>query len=592
MLSVSWLHISDFHFQATGDKFSQEQACKALLESVEAAVTQGEEFAFAAVTGDIAFSGQEAEYKEARTFLDQLVETTGLKGSDFYFVPGNHDVDRGLGELAYHGGRSDITSPESVDYYLADPDRISGLILRQGAYRSFVEEFTAGQHRIPTPDGLAYVSKLNLHPVTVCILGLNSAWLSGSNEEYGRLVVGERQMINAITEAKSHNPHYIIALAHHPMSWLTEWDANSCATRLLPAADFFLRGHLHLNRVSLNSSPSEPCIEIAAGSGHATRFYGNSYNRASIDLSRGSCTIQAYTYDPANDRYEASEPVVTEVVVPGSIPGTRTDLAEAIGLIVPEAMPFCGFMAGLLTNELGEVPIPVDGKVSFVLPSAARYVVGGEVLDPMKAFLELRNLLRLGDQNVSLDNRVLPNASAILDYANSLGAMATRDPTCLPRLQGHLQRSSKTDSGDTRPWSLGLLNDLRRENDWDGLEAHSRRLVLSTDQSIRRYASAGLAEALLHSDESQKRREAFDIASQLALSPDAWDSDVVLASAAAEVCDDDRTAIELLCNALKLGRRSIQLISHARDLSIRCGNKELRILVENARSDATERGQQ
>ena len=291
---VTWLHISDFHFRADGDKFSQEQAAHALLQSISAGLDQGEDLAFAVVTGDIAFSGQKAEYAEAKAFLNELVTATGISPSEFYFVPGNHDVDRNVHELAYHGGRAHINSPERVDRYLADADRVAPLIDRQAAFWSFVDDFTTGQERTATADGLGYVAKIELHPLTICLLGLNSAWLSGADGEEMKLVIGERHIINAIDAARALNPHFILALAHHPVAWLTEWDAASCSTRLLPAADFYLRGHLHAHQVSLTSSPAEPCIEIAAGSGHATRFYENSYNIASIDPPTGTCQIQHY----------------------------------------------------------------------------------------------------------------------------------------------------------------------------------------------------------------------------------------------------------------------------------------------------------
>ena len=554
------------------------------------AIAQGATYAFAVVTGDIAFSGKAAEYAEAWPFFQQLVDVTGIEASNLYFVPGNHDVDRDLGELSYRGGRSAITSPESVDYYLAEPQRLACLIDRQAAFWSFVDDFTDGQHRLMTKDGLGYVSRLEMGSTTVCILGLNTAWLSGSNDEYGRLVVGERQLINAIDAAESFGPSFTIALAHHPLAWLTEWDADSCGTRLLPAVDFFLRGHLHLNRVSLNSSPSEPCIEIAAGSGHATRFYGNSYNHALIDLSKGTCRIQAYRYDPAVGSYEANEPLITEIDVPGSIPGNRSELAESIASSVPSAASFCGYMAGLLVNEIAEIPILVDGEVSFILPSAASQLVEQSDLESTTAFLELRNLLRLGDQGSSLHERVSQHAGPISEFASTLRAMSAKDSSCDVRLRGSREVMDQREGGTRRPWSLSILDELRNDNDWDALEEMSRRLVESKDDSIRRRARSTLVEALMHSDESQKRHEAYSLGLHLARAADAWDSEVMLASAAAEVSGYDLAAIDLVCDALRAGLHSVQLTDHARSLSTRLGSRELRDLVEEVRLDSPQGG--
>ena len=588
MLVISWLHISDFHFRTDVDKFSQEQACQALLESVKQAVGKGQRLTFAVVTGDVAFSGQRSEYEEARAFLAELAATAGIGTSAFYFVPGNHDVDRSVNELAYEGGRSMIASPERVDHYLSE-DRITPLLQRQSEFWSFVDDFTLGQERQALPSGLGYVSSVTAASLNICILGLNSAWLSGSENEDRKLVIGERQVIDAIAAARATEPHFMVAIAHHPLSWLSEWDEQTCGTRLLPTVDLFLRGHLHSNSVSLTSSPQHPCVEVAAGSSHATRFYGNAYNIASIDPSAGSLTVQGYRYTPSDARFDVSEPVEAAIAVPGSIPGTRTELARAIASAVPVAAPFSGFMAGLLKGQLGEVPILEGGSVSFVLPSAAEEFVGDEVLSRLNAFLGLRNLLRLGAPNVPLEARISANAAAIADYASSLAVMIEAEPGCASRLKGQ-QQASSTAGAEVGPhrWSPSLFEDYRGEEDWVGLESYSRTRAASPDPRTSRLGRFALAEALMHSDEMAKRREAYETASRLASADDASASEIVLAAAAAEASDQAPQAVRLVEGALRGGQRSMQLVSYGRDLATRFGSIELRELVDDALRDATE----
>ncbi len=585
---ISWLHISDFHFRADVDTFSQEQACQALLESVKQVVGNGQRLTFAVVTGDIAFSGQRSEYEEARTFLAELAATADIGASAFYFVPGNHDVDRTVNELAYEGGRSKITSPERVDHYLSE-DRIIPLLQRQSEFWSFVDDFTLGQERDALPSGLGYVSNVAAASLNICILGLNSAWLSGSENEDRKLVIGERQVIDAIAAARATEPHFMVAIAHHPLSWLSEWDEQICGTLLLPTVDLFLRGHLHSNSVSLTSSPQHPCIEVAAGSSHATRFYDNAYNIVSIDPSAGSLTVQGYRYTPSDARFDASEPVEAAIAVPGAIPGTRRELARAIASTVPAAGPFSGYLAGLLSGQLGEVPILVGGSVSFVLPSAAEEFVGDEILSRLTAFLGLRNLLRLGAANVPLEARITANAAVIADYADSLAAMIEVDSGCRARLQRQQLTSNTADTevGVFR-WSVSVLDDYRREEDWAGLELYSRTLAASPDPRTSRLARFALAEAQMRSEEPGKRLEAFETASELASRDDALTTEVVLAAAAAEASDQALEAVRLVEEALRAGRRSAQSISYGRDLATRSGSLDLRTLVDQARRDATE----
>ena len=45
------------------------------------------------ICGDIAFSGQKAEYDRAKVFINNICEITNCKDSEVYIVPGNHDKD-------------------------------------------------------------------------------------------------------------------------------------------------------------------------------------------------------------------------------------------------------------------------------------------------------------------------------------------------------------------------------------------------------------------------------------------------------------------------------------------------------------------
>ena len=55
---ISWLHLSDFHFRAGGDNFSQDVSCDALVRDIPSRLSDEFPLQFIVVTGDIAFSGQ------------------------------------------------------------------------------------------------------------------------------------------------------------------------------------------------------------------------------------------------------------------------------------------------------------------------------------------------------------------------------------------------------------------------------------------------------------------------------------------------------------------------------------------------------
>lgn len=580
-MDISWLHISDFHFRASGDMFSQRQVCRALLDSLSssAAVAQNS-LSFIAVTGDLAFSGQKSEYVEAQDFFDKLVATTHLKPSSVFFVPGNHDVNRALHELAYHGGRTHIDSAAKVDYFLAEPTGVSALVDRQEAFWSFVDDFAIGQQRDQTDDGLGYVAVLDIDRPIVCLLGLNSAWLSGSDDEDGRLVIGERQVLNALELIGGLEPNLVLALVHHPVSSLAEWDSAGCNTKLLPAIDLYLRGHLHTHQVSLTSTPASPCLEIAAGAGHASRFYPNSYNITRIDLTTSRCIVQPYQYVHATNQFEMRDSISAPIAIRGEFTGTPVEIASAIGEAVPEAEPYCDFMARLLTDEIGEIPILIAGTVSFVLPSAANAFIGDDLLSSTRQFLGLKNSLRLYSPSVSVMARIADHNHTIAQYARYLDTLVTADPECAPRVRRHARTASVALSLQTdRQWSQTIISDMRQAQEWHELEVFARERIESPDAVLRRIAIAALAESLMHSDETPKRLEASRLAAGLATSADATGSEIVLAAASAEVCGDDRASKALILDALESGRSDTEIVVYAVGLSERTGDSALRRLA-------------
>ena len=579
-MSITCLHISDLHFQSEGDLFSQDQVCDSLLRSIQEVTKDGTHApTFAMVTGDIAYSGKSSEYEKAASFFNRLVSDTNIERSSVFFVPGNHDVDRSKHELAYYGAKNEINSIARVDYYLAHASRIQSLIERQRAFWSFVGEFTAGQQRIHSHDGLGYAACVDSHRPTICILGLNSSWLSGDSEENGDVAIGERQIINCIDLLKNHNPHLVVALAHHPISYLTEWDASSCHSRLLPAVDLFLRGHLHSPQVLLSSTPEAPCIEIAAGASHSTRFEANSYNIITIDPALGVCEVHCYQYTQERGRFDSVGSRTADITLRGSLSGSRSELADAIRRVVVETPGFENFMAGLLAGELSEVPLSVDGSVVFASPAVAPELIDDNSLRSIAEFFGLRNLLRLYDPTVSLEMRVADNATIIRRYSADLTKMVAEDPSCRSRLQNDQSSpATRTDRRGGRRWSVDLIGDLRRSEDWGELELLARTLAVSRDQDVRRVALAALVEALMHSDELPRREEAFAIASELVSADSPSAHEFVLAGAAAEVIGDEATAIRITQNAMRAGFTDYALAQYARSLSFRTGDRSLRQL--------------
>ena len=350
MDKISWLHISDFHFRAGGDNFSQEVSCDALVRDIPSRLSDEFPLQFIVVTGDIAFSGKSGEYELASTFFASLLDTLGLDAGRLCIVPGNHDVDRSTQTYMYEGVRSRLDSHWEVDKFLGLESERSQLMERQAAFRAFRKQLLVDSHDTSeTNEGLALVRRLDLDGFRVCVLELNSAWVSGDKDHQGSLLLGERQIIDALSLAEDFNPHLTVALTHHPTDWLAEFDRIACTNRLVPQVDFFHSGHLHMHQALIMLTASSQCLHSAAGSSHETRHYKNSYNLLEYHVGDGTCRIRQFEY--RTDAGSFQELPGIDCVLPprGEIPATPAEVANALR----EAVPPAGTWSSTTTSKVG-----------------------------------------------------------------------------------------------------------------------------------------------------------------------------------------------------------------------------------------------
>jgi 3',5'-cyclic AMP phosphodiesterase CpdA len=298
MSTITWLHLTDLHFRA-GElyKWDQDIVLSALMNDVRERIkSDGLRPDLILVSGDIAFSGLPQEYDLARQFFDELLKVTSLSKERLLVVPGNHDVDRSASSPGAKAISKSLNDRQAVaDVLSHDQDR--RLLFRKlDAYAQFVGDYFSG--KIPFNDkDYFYRLSFNLADRRVAVLGINSAWLSTSEEDRGQLILGEQQVRNAINA--SSDADLRIALMHHPFDWLKEFDWDDCEAILIKNCDFILHGHLH--RASLNSlkTPDSRAIIIAADASYATRQNQNRYNwmqlKLDLETEQGTVFLRMYS---------------------------------------------------------------------------------------------------------------------------------------------------------------------------------------------------------------------------------------------------------------------------------------------------------
>jgi hypothetical protein len=242
---ISWLHISDLHLKRQSASWSQDVVLRALHSAITK-LRASKSVDFVLVTGDLSYSGKKCEFSQVEAFFNDILRDLSLSHSDLFVVARNHDNDLSAQKYSVLGARTAVTAAGEADDLVGDVSERDQILTRQIAYRDFLSRFLPAGLYKNTPDGLAYVATKTLSPLRISIVGLNSAWLcQSSKKDRGNIVIGERQVINAINAVREEHPHLVIALVHHPMYWLCAFEHTTIENRLKQACDFVLRGHMH-----------------------------------------------------------------------------------------------------------------------------------------------------------------------------------------------------------------------------------------------------------------------------------------------------------------------------------------------------------
>lgn len=580
-----WLHISDFHFKAGGDRFSQDVSCDAVLKDIPTRLTSEFPLEFIVVTGDIAFSGKAIEYDLASEFFVTLIGRLGVDQNRVCIVPGNHDVDRALQPYMYGGVRGQLKNQQDVDEFLGRGAECAQLLERQSAFFSFKNRLLDGVHVETTDDGLACARFLDPDGFRVAVLELNSAWLSGDKDQAGHLLIGERQIINALDLADKHRPHLTMALAHHPPDWLAEFDNLSFSRRLVPRLNIFHNGHLHRHDAKVIQAPSGyQCLYSAAGSSHATLHYRNAYNLVEYDVGKAVCRIRQLEYDPDSGEFREMERGEYPMQSTRGFTVSAANVATALRDFIPEVEPFADYMAALLVENLEEVPVSLAAEgVTFASKRFPPEFQFREVED----FLRISNLIRIYDE-VPLGELVSDRYDAIVEFKDLLSRTAFADPKFADMLSNRRAQAQKIagfGTFDGAPYQVQLLDDLAQTGPLAELIDMAARFQESTFDEVRVAAKRYLAVSLLQSDDLDRRREGFQIAFRNLDASWANATDYCVAAGAAETLGNNPLAEETALAALDKWPEDNQLREYCRSLITQTGSQNLRRRLDETRLD-------
>jgi predicted phosphodiesterase/energy-coupling factor transporter ATP-binding protein EcfA2 len=267
------MHLSDLH--VGGEDWQRDDVLDALVRDLPQLLA-GHELRpdLLLVTGDVADSGRREEYDGAFVVLEQITRALGLDRHEHVFmVPGNHDVDRSRisGITSLHHQALVMLGSEGLADALADllghADELALYGERLREWCAFTERFM-GPARAVTPEHPWRADVVRVQGLSVGVLSLCTAWASGNDHEHGRLLLGERQLRSALAQARGAGARLVVALLHHPPSWLHPAEQAAVRGRIEREVDVLLHGHTH----EVHSA-----VQTAAGSTHATLGAGAAY---------------------------------------------------------------------------------------------------------------------------------------------------------------------------------------------------------------------------------------------------------------------------------------------------------------------------
>jgi predicted phosphodiesterase len=505
-----------------------------ILRALHSAITKlrgSKPVNFILATGDLSYSGKKNEFIQVEAFFDDILKDLSLSRADLFVVAGNHDNDLLVQKYSVVGARAILTGSSLTDDLVGDVTEREQILTRQIAYRDFVSRFVPiGLCRM-SPDGLAYIATKTLSPLRISIIGLNSAWLCQSGQkDRGNIVVGERQVIEAINAVREERPHLVIALMHHPLFWLCPFEHIAIENRLKQVCDFVLRGHLHEKDVQTHVAGDRRCVFMAAGASFETRESFNSFNHVELDIGQGTCTIIPFEYFPKSGEFVETAPQSIALAFRHLPKPNAVDLVAAILHVAPHLSSIAGYLACLLRGDKSEFLAFDDGRAIFLSLDALEEDGAPRLMASTRIFMSLRNLCTFSASDADLRETLRTYRDRLCDYGERLLALGKQHSTVAQALSNRDQEAKAyipSEKATSAHYTLSTLRDLRQSGDLTTLKLLASRSVDDPQPDVRREALRGLALVQAHSPLKEEQEKAISFLREQCDSPNAEADDFV-----------------------------------------------------------------
>ncbi|MFD0961036.1 metallophosphoesterase family protein [Paenibacillus chungangensis] len=297
---VTFLNLSDLHIQSK--KIEDIRiVLNALFEDIE---KQNCKIDFILFNGDLINNGSQGltgdkEFELAvNEFINPLLRVTGLSYNEFFIVPGNHDINRlKISEFIDLDITSKFNDRDRLNKFIDNIGSVDNKLLlrRLEDYNEFVEGLYPGKSPYTVrsnPLFSTYIIKIGEYKIGIACL--NSSWGAyGGSSDINQLLIGVRQIDLAARDLA--DCHLKIAMFHHPLDWLKEFDREAIKDILFVNFNMVFNGHLHVQNQQMIVTEQFKTIMYRCGSLFENRLF-NGYAITHVNMNTSEADIYLREY--------------------------------------------------------------------------------------------------------------------------------------------------------------------------------------------------------------------------------------------------------------------------------------------------------
>lgn len=331
------LHLSDLHLNVKSNVLPT--LMEKLLDDISIQLEYVDNKVIIVVTGDIIHKGNYDYEPSVIQFFSRLKEIVGKKFAAIFIVPGNHDKERNaVDEMMLKKYKFSIEEETSVKFkrkywkYInfAFDKHIKLVNKIYDIFNENEQESDKENNEIKSLEETYGLSLVTIDKIRIAFIRFNTAWACVGDKDERKLKMGLFQLKEILEEyeekkscenKKTGNRYDItIALAHHPVNWLTGKEETRVQYYLLKNSllncDIYISGHIHDRDVINFHNTTHSLNTLVSGIGWpdsentSNTGYEHTYSWYTFNLDANSIDVYVRKSDRAGT-FEADTSIYT-----------------------------------------------------------------------------------------------------------------------------------------------------------------------------------------------------------------------------------------------------------------------------------------